>query len=74
MNINEILEDAVKNNASDIHLQAGLPVFYRIAGIIKRANDNILNDITITHILSDIVPPEAKDTCRILNERDFSYE
>ncbi len=74
MNINEILEDAVKNNASDIHLQAGLPVFYRIAGIIKRANDNILNDITITHILSDIVPPESKDTCRILNELDFSYE
>ena len=75
MEINEILEEAIKNNASDIHLQVGLPIFYRVAGVMKRMQDNeILSDIKIMNILSEIIPPESKDVCRIFNELDFSYE
>ena len=75
MEINEILKEAIKNNASDIHLQVGLPVFYRVSGIIKRMHeDYILDDVSITNILSDIIPPESKDVFRIFKELDFSYE
>ncbi len=75
MEINEILEEAIKNNASDIHLQVGLPVFYRIAGAMKRINeDYILSDATIMNIISEIIPPESKDVCQIFKEFDFSYE
>ena len=75
MEINEILEEAVKNNASDIHLQVGLPIFFRVAGVMKRIHDDeLLSDIKIMNILSEIIPPESKDICRIFNELDFSYE
>ncbi len=73
--INELLEEAIKNNASDIHLQVGLPVFYRVAGAMKRSNNNeIISDLQIMHILSEIIPSESKDVCRIVNELDFSYD
>lgn len=42
MNLREILENAIKNNASDIFIVAGLPVSYRINDIIEKQNDSKL--------------------------------
>lgn len=39
MNVREILENAIKANASDIFIVAGLPVSYRINDIIERQNE-----------------------------------
>lgn len=39
MNVREILENAIKANASDIFIVAGLPVSYRINDMIERQNE-----------------------------------
>ncbi len=38
MDIAELLSFAVKNNASDLHLSAGLPPMIRVDGDIRRIN------------------------------------
>ncbi len=42
MKIEYILSDAVKHEATDIHIIAGMPVMYRIAGDLKPIDDTIL--------------------------------
>ncbi len=38
MDIGELLAFAVKNNASDLHLSAGLPPMIRVDGDVRRIN------------------------------------
>ncbi|MEK7796933.1 MAG: twitching motility protein PilT, partial [Pseudomonadota bacterium] len=46
MDIAELLAFAFKQNASDLHLSAGLPPLIRVDGDIKRINVDPLDDRT----------------------------
>ena len=42
MNIEAILKEAVRQEATDIHIMSGMPVMYRIAGDLRALDDTVL--------------------------------
>lgn len=74
MDITELLAFAVKNNASDLHISAGLPPMIRVHGDIRRINLPPLEHeevyAMIYDIMSDAVQKEYEDRMEI----DFSFE
>src|SRR5262245_54089672 len=75
MDLHELLKFGVANNASDIHVQAGLPPRVRIGGIIRGVNMPVLQDDVVRKFIADLVPPRMKDDLdeRIMKGLDFSY-
>lgn len=53
MNIGEILKDAVRMNASDVHITTTLPPIVRVQGILEPYNNNVLS---------------SEDTCEIIGQ------
>lgn len=74
MDITELLAFAVKNNASDLHISAGLPPMIRVHGDIRRINLPPLEHeevyTMIYDIMSDAVQKEYEDRMEV----DFSFE
>ena len=55
MDIAELLSFAVKNNASDLHLSAGLPPMIRVDGDIRRINIPALEHKEVHALIYDIM-------------------
>ena len=75
MDFLNLLRFAVKNNASDIHVQAGLKPIFRIGGIIRAADVPALNDEQVRAFIASIAPPRFRASIdeRIIAGLDFSY-
>ena len=75
MDFQNLLRFAVKNNASDIHIQAGLKPIFRIGGIIRAADVPALNDEQVRAFIASIAPKRFRDQIddRIIAGLDFSY-
>jgi twitching motility protein PilT len=75
MDFQNLLRFAVKNNASDIHVQAGLKPIFRIGGIIRAADVPALNDEQVRAFIASIAPKRFRDQIddRIIAGLDFSY-
>lgn len=74
MDINKLLEFAVNNNASDLHLSAGMPPMIRIDGDMKRIDMPALEDKVIRKQLDNIMSSFQKEEFGDHLETDFSYE
>jgi twitching motility protein PilT len=70
-----LLRFAVKNNASDIHVQAGLKPLFRIGGIIRAADVPVLTDEQVRAFIASIAPKRMQTNIdeRIVAGLDFSY-
>jgi twitching motility protein PilT len=55
MDIAELLAFSVKNNASDLHLSAGLPPMIRVDGDMRRINVPVLEHKTVHALFYDIM-------------------
>ena len=55
MDIAELLTFSVKNNASDLHLSAGLPPMIRVDGDIRRINIPALEHKEVHALIYDIM-------------------
>ena len=75
MDFLNLLRFAVKNNASDIHIQAGLKPIFRIGGIIRAADVPALTDEQVRAFIASIAPPRFRATIddKIIAGLDFSY-
>jgi twitching motility protein PilT len=75
MDFLNLMRFAVKNNASDLHVQAGLKPIFRIGGIIRAADVPALTDEQVRAFIASIAPPRFKDSVddRIIAGLDFSY-
>jgi len=81
MDIAELLAFGVKNNASDLHLSAGLPPMIRVDGDIRRINVPALDHKAVHALVYDIMndkqrkenDKQRKDYEEFL-ETDFSFE
>lgn len=75
MNIQIILDHAIKINASDVHLSTNLPVYYRIDGQLrpleKCAN---LKPKEIELMINSIISAEQKQELKKNKSIDFSYQ
>ena len=74
MDIAELLAFAYKQNASDLHLSAGLPPLIRIDGDIKRINVDPLDDRTVHNMVYDIMTDKQQKDFEEFLECDFSFE
>ncbi len=74
MDIAELLAFAVKNNASDLHLSAGLPPMIRVDGDIRRINVPPLDHKTVHGLIYDIMNDKQRKDFEEFFETDFSFE
>ncbi|OGI69630.1 MAG: twitching motility protein PilT [Candidatus Muproteobacteria bacterium RBG_16_60_9] len=74
MDISELLAFAFKQNASDLHLSAGLPPLLRVDGDIKRINVDPLDDRTVHDMVYDIMSDKQQKDFEEFLETDFSFE
>lgn len=74
MDIIELLTFAVKNQASDLHLSAGLPPMIRVDGDIKKINIPPLNHQQVHALIADITNDKQRKDYEAFFETDFSFE
>jgi twitching motility protein PilT len=75
MDFQSLLRFAVSHDASDVHIQAGLPAIVRIGGTIRITDQPPLQDDAVTNFIKEIAPPRFRDNIedRMVAGLDFSY-
>ena len=74
MDIAELLAFAFKQNASDLHLSAGMPPLIRVDGDIKRINVDPLDDRAVHNMMYDIMNDKQQKDFEEFLETDFSFD
>jgi len=74
MDITELLAFSVKNNASDLHLSAGLPPMIRVDGEMRRLNIPELDHQQVHNIIYEIMNDMQRKEYEENLEVDFSFE
>jgi len=74
MDIGELLAFGVKNNASDLHLSAGLPPLIRVDGDMRRLNAPVLDHKEVHDMMYDIMNDKQRKDYEEFLEVDFSFE
>ncbi len=74
MDITELLAFSAKNDASDLHLSAGLPPMIRVDGDIRRVNVPPLEHREVHDMVYDIMNDKQRKDYEEFMETDFSFE
>src|ERR1043165_3137473 len=74
VDIAQLLAFAVKNNASDLHLSAGVPPMIRVDGDMKRVNMPSLTHKAVHSMVYDIMNDKQRKAYEEFYETDFSFE
>ncbi|WP_166422223.1 type IV pilus twitching motility protein PilT [Paraglaciecola sp. 20A4] len=74
MDITELLAFSVKNNASDLHLSAGLPPIIRVDGEMRRLNVPALDHKQVHALIYEIMNDNQRKEYEENLETDFSFE
>lgn len=74
MDITELLAFSVKQNASDLHLSAGLPPMIRVDGDVRRINLPSQEHKEVHGLVYDIMNDKQRRDFEELLETDFSFE
>jgi twitching motility protein PilT len=74
MDIAQLLAFGVKQNASDLHLSAGLPPMIRVDGDVRRINVPSLEHQQVHEMVYDIMNDKQRKDFEEYLETDFSFE
>ncbi len=74
MDITELLAFSVKQNASDLHLSAGVPPMIRVDGEIRKVNVPALGHKEVHNLIYDIMNDKQRQDFEENLETDFSFE
>lgn len=74
MDITELLAFAMKNNASDLHLSAGMPPLIRVDGDMRRVDMPALAHKEVHALIYDIMNDKQRKVFEEFFETDFSFE
>ncbi|MCP1675148.1 twitching motility protein PilT [Natronocella acetinitrilica] len=74
MDIADLLAFGVKNNASDLHLSAGLPPMIRVDGDVRRINLPAMEHKEVHSLIYDIMNDKQRKDYEEFYETDFSFE
>jgi twitching motility protein PilT len=74
VDIAQLLTFSVKNNASDLHLSAGVPPMIRVDGDVKRVNMPALSHKEVHSMVYDIMNDRQRKDFEEFFETDFSFE
>jgi twitching motility protein PilT len=72
--IDEILELAIQNGASDLHLVAGQQPIFRVQGELHWTDGNSIEDQELRQMLYSIAPDERVHLFEETGDVDFGYE
>ncbi len=73
MDITQLLEFAVKNQASDLHLSSGMPPIIRIHGEMRKMNVDALDNKSVLGLILDIMNDSQRKIYQENLELDFSF-
>lgn len=74
MRIETLLEECVKRNASDLHIQVGLPPILRVDGaLIPIAGLSVLKEDTVQKLVFATLDSEQRETLAKDKEFDYSF-
>lgn len=74
MNITELLDFAVKNKASDLHLSAGLPPKYRVDGDLHNVDHPVLEKKDVVSMIDSVMNEMQRNEYKKHFETDFSFQ
>ncbi|TEW51277.1 type IV pilus twitching motility protein PilT [Psychromonas algicola] len=74
MSITELLTASVKQNASDLHLSAGVPAMIRVDGELRQLNESILTSDEVNHLIYQVMSEQQQKQFEQDLEIDFSFE
>lgn len=74
MDITELLAFSARQNASDLHLSAGLPPMIRVDGEIRRVNVPPMDHGEVQGLIYDIMNDQQRRDFEDQLETDFSFE
>lgn len=74
MDITELLAFSAKQNASDLHLSAGLPPMIRVDGDVRRINLPPMEHKQVHQLIYDIMNDKQRRDFEEFFETDFSFE
>ncbi|HET7674015.1 MAG TPA: type IV pilus twitching motility protein PilT [Gammaproteobacteria bacterium] len=74
VDISQLLTFGAKNNASDLHLSAGVPPMIRVDGDIRRINMPALEHKDVYDMVYDIMNDKQRKDYEEFLECDFSFE
>jgi len=74
MDITELLAFSAKQDASDLHLSAGLPPMIRVDGDMRRLNVPALDDSQVKRLVYDVMNDRQRRDFEAELETDFSFE
>lgn len=73
MELIDLIEYAIENNASDIHITVGIPPVFRIDGMLKYFNTNKLLPKDVEKMVKEILNEEQFEELKVKGEIDISY-
>ncbi|HKK71863.1 MAG TPA: type IV pilus twitching motility protein PilT [Candidatus Krumholzibacteria bacterium] len=73
ISLRELLEDMMKNDASDLHLTAGLPPMYRVDGHLMASRFETLSPEETRQLAYSVLNDEQKKTFENNRELDLSF-
>lgn len=73
IDMDNLLREAMRHDASDIHLCEAMPPVFRIHGCIHRLSGPPLTSEDMVELCRAIIPPDKQDEFRTLGEADFSH-
>ena len=73
MNFNELLQKAVDNNASDIFIVSGLPLSYRVNGMISPIDDEMVVPDTAEDLICVAYSIAERDMAKLLETGDDDF-
>lgn len=71
--VSEILEEAKKQGASDIHLAPRTPVMFRIDGVLVKMSDEVVKPFEIEELIRPMLTEEQQEILKQEGELDFAY-
>jgi len=74
VDISDLLAFSVKNNASDLHLSAGLPPMIRVHGDVRKINVPAMEHSEVHAMVYDIMNDGQRKVYEEVLECDFSFE
>lgn len=73
MNFKELIAQAIKMDASDVHITVGTPASARVRGSLEKMDETILSPDDTLSLIGEAVRGDQLETLREKGEVDFSY-
>lgn len=73
MDLEKILEQAMKRGASDVHFSVGRPIMIRVDGALLEMNENVLRPRDVEEAMLPLLSESQHETITKTGELDFAY-